>query len=55
MSDLWPIPKIWNKSTVFIIGGGPSLLDIDLSLLHDKRVIGVNQAYKLGNWIDILW
>jgi len=30
-------------------------LEQDLSLLHDKRVIGVNQAYKLGPWVDVCW
>ena len=54
-SNLWEIPAIWPGSTVFIIGGGPSLLKQDLSLIHDKRVIGVNQAYKLGPWVDVCW
>lgn len=53
--DYWSIPKLWPDSTVFIIGGGPSLLQQDLSLIHDQRVIGVNQAYKLGSWVDICW
>lgn len=55
MSHFWEIPKLWPNSTVYIIGGGPSLNNIDLSLIHNKRVIGVNQAYKLGPWIDLLW
>ena len=55
MSDFWEIPELWPNSTVFIIGGGPSVADVDLTKLHDKRVIGVNQAYKLGNWIDCIW
>jgi hypothetical protein len=25
----------------------------DLSCIHDKRVIGVNDSFKLGDWIDI--
>ena len=54
-SKLWEIPAIWPGSTVFIIGGGPSLLKQDLSLICDKRVIGVNQAYKLGSWVDACW
>jgi len=40
---------------VFILGGGPSLADVDLSLLHGQRVIGVNQAFKLGPWVDVLY
>jgi len=55
MRDLWTIPKIWPNSTIFIIGGGPSLLQQDLTLIHNRRVIGVNQAYKLGSWVDICW
>ncbi len=54
-NSLWGIPEIWSGSTVFIIGGGPSLLKQDLSLIHGKRVIGVNQAYKLGPWVDVCW
>jgi uncharacterized Rossmann fold enzyme len=53
--DFWEIPELWPGSTVFIIGGGPSILQQDLSVLHDKRVIGVNQAYKLGAWVDVCW
>lgn len=49
------IPRLWAESTVFIIGGGPSLLQQDLSLIHSHRVIGVNQAFRLGNWIDVCW
>lgn len=54
-SEFWAIPRIWPDSTVYIIGGGPSVAEQDLTLLHDKRVIGVNQAYKLGSWVDVLW
>ena len=35
----------------YIIGGGPSIAETNLSLLRDKFVIGVNMAYKLGNWL----
>jgi len=37
------------------VGGGPSLLTTDLTPLHDKHVIGTNDAYKLGAWIDICY
>lgn len=40
---------------MFVIGGGPSLLDMDLSPIFSRRVIGVNDAFKLGNWIDVCW
>lgn len=66
----WSIPKIWDDETVFIIGGGPSLLNMDLEGLKDRRVIGVNNSYgdRLSysgvagdsqymprDWVDICW
>ena len=51
----WTVVDIWRGSTVYIIGGGPSLKDMDLSIIHNKRVIGVNNAYKLGSWVDCCW
>ena len=49
---------MWPDATVFILGGGPSLRKMpqypDFECLHDKRVIGVNAAFRLGTWIDVL-
>jgi hypothetical protein len=53
--EYWTIPEIWPDSTVFIIGGGPSVAEMDLSKIHEKRCIGVNQAYKLGAWVNVVW
>ena len=39
------LPRIWEGSTVFILGGGPTLLDVDLTKIQDRRIIGVNNAY----------
>jgi hypothetical protein len=33
----------------------PSVYSPYMSYLHDKHVIGVNAAYLLGNWIDIVF
>lgn len=49
------LPALWKGSDVFIIGGGPSINNQDLSLIHSKRVIGVNNAYLLGDWVDACW
>lgn len=38
---------------VFVIGGGPSLKDMDLTPIHSQRVVGVNDALKLGDWVDV--
>jgi len=52
----WKIHKIWNDATVFLLGGGPSLTQADVESLRGKRVIAVNDAFKLGrNWIPVVW
>ena len=40
---------------VIIIGGGPSFKEIDVEKIKDFPIIGVNAAYKLGEWVDILF
>jgi len=75
---IWRVPRIWPDSQVFILGGGPSFLDVFgvppeiqdkmksgqllphsagayLHELHPRRCVGVNNAYQLGNWIDVLF
>ena len=52
----WQCPVLWPGSVAFVIGGGWSLsgsLDELKSLLQDKHVIGCNDAYLLGDWIDV--
>lgn len=44
---------MWEGGTVFLIGGGPSLRNMDLRLLRSRRVIGTNSAYTLGDWVDV--
>lgn len=67
----WKAPPIWEGEDVFIIGGGYSLLDVfsipkterepDKAgtyiqpYLEKKRVIGVNRAYELGDWVDCMF
>jgi len=53
--DLWRVPKLWPGGECFILGGGPSLRDVDINQLRGRRVIAVNNAYKLGDWIDVLF
>lgn len=56
----WEVPYV-HDGTIFILGGGPSLRDCDLSLLHEQTVIGTNNAYELGDWVkynffmDVSW
>lgn len=74
----WKVPRAWEGSECWIIGGGPSIprlfhvpepliSDIEkkaigpeyyskyMQPIHDKHVIGVNNAYQIGNWIDVLF
>jgi hypothetical protein len=53
--NFWKIPKIYDAGTVFILGGGPSINTTNFDLIKDKPVIGVNDAYLLGEWVDICW
>ena len=36
-------------------GASPSVYSPYMSALHDKHVIGVNVAYLIGNWIDMVF
>jgi len=51
--DFWMPPEIWKDNAAYIIGGGPSLKNMDWTPFKDKRVIGCNDAYTLGDWIDV--
>ena len=53
--EAYRIEPLWKGQSCFIIGGGPSLKDMDLSPIHNHNVIGVNDAFKLGPWVDICW
>lgn len=46
---------MWDGATVYILGGGYSLLEEKLELIHNKRVIGVNTSFMLGDWVDVCW
>ena len=50
----WRVPRVWRGETCWILGGGPSLLDLDLNLLRDRRTIAVNNAYKVAMWADAM-
>lgn len=47
--------RLWEGRDVYIIGGGLSLKGFDFSLIHDQRVIGVNDSFLLGSWVDACW
>jgi hypothetical protein len=54
------IPREWDSLTAFVIGGGPSVVDLG----HDRMiarlegrhpVIAINNAYLLAPWADVLY
>ena len=51
----WHAPRMWEGEDVFIIGGGPSLVDFDWEPLKNKHLIGCNDAYQLGDWVDVCY
>lgn len=55
MNVEWNVPRMWDGAAVYILGGGYSLLDEKLELIHNKRVIGVNTSFMLGDWVDVCW
>jgi hypothetical protein len=36
----------------FIIGGGPSIADMDLTPIKKEYIYGINEAFRLGTFID---
>lgn len=50
----WKVPKLWS-SRFYILGGGPSLNNINVERLRGQNVIAVNNAYRLGDWIPVLY
>jgi hypothetical protein len=44
----------WAGARCYILGGGPSLKDFDLSATVGSRVIAVNRAYEICPWADIV-
>ncbi|HEQ98820.1 MAG TPA: hypothetical protein ENO22_05715 [candidate division Zixibacteria bacterium] len=54
-SGYWTVPRLWPEGECFIIGGGPSLRGFDIKRLRGKRIIAVNNAYRMADWIDCLF
>jgi hypothetical protein len=39
------LPAIWKDGLAFILGGGPSLSNVNLETIKNERIIAVNNAY----------
>ena len=55
MTAFWSVPREWPGETVFVIGGGPSVLGQDLDPLRGRRVIVINSSVYAVPWADILF
>jgi hypothetical protein len=51
----WLVPREWAGETVFIVGGGPSVLQQDLEALRGRRVIVINSSVYAVPWADFLY
>jgi hypothetical protein len=51
----WRIPRAWPGETAYVVGGGPSLRNVDLACLKGRRVIVVNSSYQLVPFADYLF
>jgi len=51
---VWSIPRLWDGQDVFIVAGGPSVMDLNYDLLVDKNVLGVNSAVYF-RFVDVLF
>jgi len=49
------VPCRWPGETVVCIGGGPSLTPEDVLRVYGRRVIAINDAYRLAPWADVLY
>jgi hypothetical protein len=55
MMAFWSVPREWPGETVFVIGGGPSVLGQDLEALRGRRVIVINSSVYAVPWADVLF
>lgn len=53
--NFWSVQPEWKGETAFIVGGGPSLLGVDLELLRGRRVIVINSSVYALPWADFLY
>ena len=51
----WSIPREWPGETAFVVGGGPSVLSVDLEALRGRRVIVINSSVHAVPWADYLY
>lgn len=51
----WSVPRLWPNSTMFIIGGGPSINKLDLTKIQEFPTIVCNCGFLDFPWADIMY
>lgn len=49
------IPPLFKGRMVHILGGGPSLKNVDIERLRGEAIIAVNDAFLLANFISVMY
>ncbi|TJU87613.1 MAG: hypothetical protein E5Y15_08410, partial [Mesorhizobium sp.] len=52
---MWNVPRDWPGETVFVLASGPSVKQLDLSLLKGRRVIAVKSSWLHWPAADVLF
>lgn len=53
---IWRVPQgAWKGETAFILAGGPSLRGFDAAPLRYRRVITINDSWRLAPWATVLY
>jgi hypothetical protein len=53
--NFYSVRREWEGQTAFIVAGGPSVLQQDLTLLHRRNVIVINSSVYAVPWADFLY
>jgi hypothetical protein len=54
-NEYWTPKPLWKAETAFILAGGPSLRDFDVSRLQGRMVMVINSSCYIAPWADILY
>lgn len=53
--QFWTVPQEWPGETVFILAGGPSVLEQNLELIRGRNVIAINSSIHAAPWAKFLY
>jgi hypothetical protein len=54
-NEYWRPEPLWKGMTAFILAGGPSLKDFDVTRLQGRMTIAINSSCLIAPWADILY